>query len=142
MFPRIEMEFTPVKNKKRPNETVLVTDFIGVKGFKAKGKRLTEFPVDKIIPLDPLPYEEPKIETVIDENIDGTEEEIPSEELIVEKKAKPAKVNKKTTIVEAPEKVATVDKTAKSAVEQPKENKIKKASSPEDPDEAKQMTLF
>ena len=60
-LPKIEIEYKKEKNKLRPSEEVLCADFIGVKSFKAKGKRLSVFPVSKINLLEPLPYDEPQI---------------------------------------------------------------------------------
>lgn len=61
-LPQVELEFAEVKGKKRDNETILLADFIGVKSFKAKGKRLSDYAIENIIELEPLPYEEPEIE--------------------------------------------------------------------------------
>lgn len=44
-------------NRVIPDETVEASEFIEVKGFKAKGKRLTTYGIRKIIMLEPLPYE-------------------------------------------------------------------------------------
>ena len=40
------------------------SDFVGVKSFKAKGKRLTTFTVDHIEELEPTRKPEPQEETV------------------------------------------------------------------------------
>lgn len=40
------------KGKKPEDETILFADFIGLKSFKAKGKRLTTHPVEKIVFLE------------------------------------------------------------------------------------------
>ena len=43
------------------NEIIDVADFIGVKSYKAKGKRLSSYGVSKIIELEPIiEDEEPK----------------------------------------------------------------------------------
>ena len=54
---QVELEFAEVKGKKRDNETILLADFIGVKSFKAKGKRLSDYAIENIIELEPLPYQ-------------------------------------------------------------------------------------
>jgi topoisomerase-4 subunit A len=46
-----------INNRVIPDETVEASEFIEVKGFKAKGKRLTTYGIRKIIMLEPLPYE-------------------------------------------------------------------------------------
>jgi topoisomerase-4 subunit A len=57
-LPQAEVIYDDVKNGKHyDNETVLLADFIAVKGFKAKGKRLSAHFVKEVIMLDPLPYE-------------------------------------------------------------------------------------
>ena len=147
MFPQIEVEFAPdKKNKKRPNETVLITDFIGVKGFKAKGKRLSEYQIDKIIPLESLPYEEPEEEITDeienDEELDVIEEDIQEDEPIIDEKAKTVKEIKKNKIAGVLDNLDFVDENKKTEIEKPKEKKIIKPLNTDDPDEAKQMTLF
>ena len=62
-FPRLEVNYdTENSNKKIPSEIIEVTDFIAVKGYKAKGKRITTSAVEKFLWLDPLP--EPQAEEV------------------------------------------------------------------------------
>jgi len=56
-YPMLELEFGG-KNKKRENKLVNVQEFIAPKGYKAKGKRLTDGELKKIHVLDPLPEEE------------------------------------------------------------------------------------
>lgn len=52
-YPRIEVKFSG-KHKSRPNETIDAEEFIGVKGFKAKGKRVTTYEVGNIREVEPL----------------------------------------------------------------------------------------
>lgn len=60
-FPRLEVVYdTENSNKKIPSEIIEVADFIGVKGYKAKGKRITTSVVEKFAWLDPLPEPEPE----------------------------------------------------------------------------------
>lgn len=54
-FPRIEVVYDENSNKKIDSEIIDVYDFIAVKGFKAKGKRITTFAVKEFRWLDPLP---------------------------------------------------------------------------------------
>jgi topoisomerase-4 subunit A len=56
-FPRLEIRFGG-KHKKRPPENVEVTDFIAVKGFKAKGKRLSNYEIATVAELEPLRFKE------------------------------------------------------------------------------------
>jgi topoisomerase-4 subunit A len=55
-YPQIEIKFKG-KHKSRPNEAVDVEEFIGVKGFRAKGKRLTTYEVGNINEVEPLKKE-------------------------------------------------------------------------------------
>ena len=59
--PRLELKFAKDKGKERDNEEIDVAEFIGIKGFKAKGKRLSQYKINKIIELDPHPEPEPEI---------------------------------------------------------------------------------
>ena len=48
------MLFRSGKHKTRDNEIIEVAEFIGVKSFKAKGKRLTSYMVDNIHEIEPV----------------------------------------------------------------------------------------
>jgi topoisomerase-4 subunit A len=52
-YPRLEIQFGG-KNKNRDNEIIEVAEFIGVKSYKAKGKRLTSYMVDNIQEIEPV----------------------------------------------------------------------------------------
>ncbi|MCD4774202.1 MAG: DNA gyrase/topoisomerase IV subunit A, partial [Bacteroidales bacterium] len=58
-LPQIVVEFDN-SERKRPleNEVINIEEFIAVKGFKAKGKRVSLHGVKKIKLIDPLPYED------------------------------------------------------------------------------------
>ncbi|MFW5916267.1 MAG: DNA gyrase/topoisomerase IV subunit A [Bacteroidota bacterium] len=56
-YPRIKIEFGG-KNKNKEDQEILLPDFIGVKSYKARGKRLTNAEVKKIHLLEPLPEPE------------------------------------------------------------------------------------
>jgi topoisomerase-4 subunit A len=59
-YPRFEISFGG-KHKGRENEIIEVSDFIGVKSFKAKGKRLTSFMVENIQEIEPVIKKEVEI---------------------------------------------------------------------------------
>lgn len=59
-LPMLELSFEEKNGRKRPNEVVNVAEFIGVKSFRAKGRKLSEHMLEKIQWLDPLPYELPE----------------------------------------------------------------------------------
>nr|WP_321354542.1 DNA gyrase/topoisomerase IV subunit A [uncultured Draconibacterium sp.] len=52
-YPRLELTFGG-KNAERENEIIEVAEFIGVKSWKAKGKRLSNYEVDKIEEIEPI----------------------------------------------------------------------------------------
>lgn len=52
-YPRFEIQFGG-KHKTRDNEIIEVAEFIGVKSYKAKGKRLTSYMVDNIHEIEPV----------------------------------------------------------------------------------------
>ena len=63
VYPRIQVVFGGHDQFREPL-VVEASDFVGVKGFKAKGKRLTTFTVDHIEDLEPTRKPEPQEETV------------------------------------------------------------------------------
>jgi topoisomerase-4 subunit A len=52
-YPRFEIKFGG-KHKNRDNEIIEVAGFIGIKSYKAKGKRLTSYTVDNIHEVEPV----------------------------------------------------------------------------------------
>ncbi len=60
-YPRLEIKFGG-EDKEREKEIVEVDDFIGIKSFKAKGKRLTTYQVSKINELEPIIKKEEPVE--------------------------------------------------------------------------------
>lgn len=52
-YPRLELKFGG-RNKDRVSEIIEVADFIGVKSYKARGKRLTKYEVSLVSELEPL----------------------------------------------------------------------------------------
>jgi topoisomerase-4 subunit A len=56
VYPRFEIYFGG-KNSERPNEFVEGEDFIGVKSYKARGKRLSIYEIEDIKEVEPLPRE-------------------------------------------------------------------------------------
>ena len=59
-YPRFEISFGG-KHKDRENEIIEVSEFIGVKSYKAKGKRLTSFMVENIQEIEPIIKKEAEI---------------------------------------------------------------------------------
>jgi len=52
-YPRLELEFGG-KNSERENEIIEIAEFIGVKSWKAKGKRVSNYEVNNIKEIDPI----------------------------------------------------------------------------------------
>ncbi|AHW59934.1 DNA topoisomerase IV subunit A [Draconibacterium orientale] len=77
-YPRLELTFGG-KNAERENEIIEVAEFISVKSWKAKGKRLSNYEVDNIKEIEP----------VIKDDYDHHEEEV--EEPETEQDSKPDK---------------------------------------------------
>lgn len=71
--PRLELIFGG-KNEGREPEVIDVDEFIGIKSYKAKGKRLSIYEISRINELEP---------TVIDEEIEEPEEEVKSNEIVI-----------------------------------------------------------
>lgn len=70
-YPGIEVKFSG-KHKSRPKETIDAEEFIGVKGFKAKGKRVTTYEVGSIREVEPLRKDpEPQNEDDADDENDN-----------------------------------------------------------------------
>ena len=64
--PRMELKFGG-KNQAREPEIIDVAEFIGVKSFKAKGKRLSVYAISNITELEPFIIDEEVIEEPIEE---------------------------------------------------------------------------
>lgn len=71
-YPRFELAFGG-KNEERPNEIVEAIDFIGVKSYKARGKRLSIYEIVDVKELEPIPREDESTETKPDDVIEGQE---------------------------------------------------------------------
>ena len=76
-YPRIEVDYAPVKAPdgsmtQRPPLEIDADEFIAVKGFKAKGKRVTTLDVEAVKELEPTRFHNPD-----DDDSDDTPEEEP-----------------------------------------------------------------
>lgn len=74
VYPRIQVDFGG-HDSFREALVLEASDFVGVKSFKAKGKRLTTYTVDRITELEPTRMPEPEPEEPEKEEEDGAEEE-------------------------------------------------------------------
>ena len=78
-FPRIEVDFMPTtapdgSETQRPALEIDAEEFISVKGFKAKGKRVTTFDVLDVKELEPTRFPEPEKEEGEDGENDDAED--------------------------------------------------------------------
>ena len=73
VFPCIEVVFGG-NDEYRPPLVIDVEQFIGLKSFKAKGKRITTFEVSRINELEPLRYPEPLVEETVSNGSDDNEQ--------------------------------------------------------------------
>ncbi len=60
-YPRLQINYND-PHIDRPSEVLDAEQFIAVKGFKAKGKRLTTLPLGSVVELEPLRFPEPEPE--------------------------------------------------------------------------------
>jgi topoisomerase-4 subunit A len=79
-FPRLQLVFGG-KHKNRKQEEVDVESFITVKGFKAKGKRLSNYEIKKVEELEPIRFKEETTEEPVIENPDENEEKQSGEQM-------------------------------------------------------------
>ena len=67
-LPVLLIRFDEKLNKKPlDDEEVKVSEFIDIMGFRAKGKRLSNYAIKRVELLEPLPFEEPEIELPAEE---------------------------------------------------------------------------
>lgn len=80
-YPRFEIQFGG-KNKSKNPEIIEVAEFIGIKSYRARGKRLTKYQVEMIMELEPLIHSEKVMEPEIieEQENDSTEPIVPSDE--------------------------------------------------------------
>ncbi len=74
VYPRIQITYGGVDDFRDP-EIIDVDSFIKVKGFKAKGKRLTTFNIEQITELEPERFPDPPKDTPEESGEDNTTEE-------------------------------------------------------------------
>lgn len=79
VYPRLEVTFGGA-DEVRPVLEIDAEEFIAVKGFKAKGKRISTFNVANIVELEPTRFPQPTEEESSVAEIDAEEEESPDNE--------------------------------------------------------------
>lgn len=113
-LPRIEMVYRKQKGVEKEPEEVLLSEFISVKGIKAKGNQLTSDTLNKVVGLEPLKAPEVEVDELPEITPDGPVQEhqpdgVEEKEISVESsESKPAdsqeKVVEKPEITEEPRK--------------------------------------
>ncbi len=73
-FPRFEFSFLEPDTDKGPLE-VDAEEFIAVKGFKAKGKRVSTFGIDQVVELEPTRFPEPEEDNDDETDDDGNDDD-------------------------------------------------------------------
>ncbi|MGW8314161.1 MAG: DNA gyrase/topoisomerase IV subunit A [Bacteroidales bacterium] len=132
-YPRLELKFGG-KNKDRDPEIIEVADFIGVKSYKARGKRLSNYEVKVIEEL------EPKEEGGSAKGQDDSEEQMLEEQSAPKKEAEAGKAAKTSSGKADNASSGKADKASSgksekdAAKESPEESKKGKAASGQDPD--------
>ena len=71
VYPRVRITFSGADKSREPLE-IEAEEFITVKGFKAKGKRLTTWAIGNIEELEPIRFPEPEPEDTPEESEDDT----------------------------------------------------------------------
>ena len=74
VYPRILVTFGGADSFREPME-IDAEQFIGVKGFKAKGKRVSNWNVEKVEELEPTRFPEPEDETTDGDDSDDTQDQ-------------------------------------------------------------------
>ena len=73
-FPRLQLTFSEPDTFRGPQE-IDAEEFIAVKGFKAKGKRLTTFALNEVIELEPTRFPEPEEDNDVDVDADDVDDD-------------------------------------------------------------------
>ncbi len=74
-YPRLELTFLEPDTFRGPLE-IDAEEFIAVKGFKAKGKRLTTYALDQVTELEPTRFPEPDEDDNSDDGEEGDDDEV------------------------------------------------------------------
>ncbi len=86
-YPQFEINISG--HSKKDKELIDADEFIGVKGIKARGKRLTSYKVKKVVEKEPLEKEETAEQTPTEQNNNAQAEEQTSNDQEIELEIKP-----------------------------------------------------
>jgi topoisomerase-4 subunit A len=118
-IPVLELKFSKIKDKELPDEKINLVDFIGVKGYKAKGNKLSYSKVKEINLLPPV--EVPIEEDVLEE---FEESGLSPLEALKKLTTAPEKSNEKAII--------SIDQMINAEIKLPSEEKKKKKKKTEE----------
>ena len=96
-LPRLQFDIKKDGSSQTEIDVVPLADFIGIKGYKAKGKRLSNFELKKIKLIDPLPFEQPNVtEDIAAEEEQLADENIEQEAVVSKQKTSKAETKETT----------------------------------------------
>lgn len=105
-LPQLEVVFDDKANAKNiENEIINLDEFIGLKSYKAKGKRISNFIIKKMNWLEPLPFEMP--EEIVEEEV--TLNQIDEDEDIEIKEVADNDVDEANSEIEDPDQQMTLE---------------------------------
>ncbi len=126
-LPRIEIEIKPKKGNEVEYDVIPLADFIGVKSYRAKGKRLSNKDIKKVKLIDALPYEPPEEEVVKELENDITEDVANNEDV--------EEPTIELEIIDATEKTEEIQKSVKPDPKKPETKKPSKSEKKKKDDE-------
>ena len=126
-LPVVEVKFSKVKDKELPVETIKLTEFIEVKGLKAKGNKLSYAKVKEINLLPPVEIH------IEEEVLDEFEESGLSPLEALKKSSAPDKKNEKSII--------SIDQMINAEIKLPSEEKKKNKKGKDKEEDGKGLTL-
>ena len=101
-YPRLEIHFSE-EDANRPPVEIDAEEFIAVKSFKAKGKRITNYKIDEIVELEPLRFPEESVEVAEEDSEEELNEEETSGENSIEVDEKPKVIQGELFDFDSPE---------------------------------------
>jgi len=134
--PKVELEYEVKNSRTKPSETIDLVEFIGVKSYKAKGKRLSNNTILKLTRIKPEPaVSEESQDTVEQPETELSEQETENSELKSSIKLKSISVEETAEIEAKPQKPDK--KSIKEALKQKKSENPKPTTGKKDKPEKK-----
>ncbi|TVQ88684.1 MAG: DNA gyrase/topoisomerase IV subunit A [Bacteroidetes bacterium] len=124
-YPRLKINLLPEGRKQKTDEIIDVHDFIGIKSYRAKGKRLTTNKVESMEWLEPEIPDEPETSAEPEETKETLEQE-ENEDILVETEAAPTETEAAPTETEDTSAETEDISTEKKVISKDKKLKKKK----------------